>query len=209
LNFAVRRILRGGVFAACLAGLAGPAAAHSLGGGVARSNAVQAESEGAGQGREFLFKVINFVILAGGLGYILRKPLRDFFSTRSDSIRKGLDEGRKALEASRAQLEAVEERLRHLEEEIAAFKASAAVEVEAERERLRQAAAEETEKVLESARARIETAVRAARLELKSYAAKQAVGLAGDLIRGRLDDSGRRYLVSQFVASLEAKDRRN
>ena len=209
MNFAVRRILRGGVFAACLAGLAGPAAAHSLGGGVARWNAAAAESEGASQGRELLFKVINFVILAGALGYVLRKPLRDFFSARSDSIRRGLDEGRKALEASRAQLEAVEEKLRHLEEEIAAFKASAAKEVEAERERVRQAAAEETEKVLESGRARIETAVRAARLELKSYAGEQAVELAGELIRGRLDDSSRRYFVSQFVASLEAKDRRN
>lgn len=206
MSFTLRRILGVGIIAACLAG---PAATYSLGGGVGGWNAAAAESERPGEGREFIYKIINFVILAGGLGFLLRKPLREFLAARTDSIRKGLEEGRKALEASRAQLEAVEKRLGHLEEEVAAFKASAAAEMEAERVRLRQAAAEETEKVLESGRARIETAVRAARLELKIYAGKQAVEMARELVRGRLDEPGRKYLVSQFVAGLEAKDRKN
>ena len=192
---------------ACTRGCASEA--YSLGDCVARWNAAAAESERPGEGREFLYKIINFVILVGGLGFLLRKPLSEFLTARSDSIRKGLEEGRKALEASRAQLEAVEKRLGGLEAEVAAFKASAAAEVEAEGVRLRQAAAEEREKILESGRARIETAVRAARLELKHYAGMQAVEMAGELIRGRLDDSARKHLVSQFVASLEAKDRRN
>jgi F-type H+-transporting ATPase subunit b len=209
LNFAARRAIGLAVFAVWLAGLPGPAAARALGGGIGCANAVEGDAEGTGERRELLFKVINFVILAGGLAYVLRKPLKDFFSTRSDSIRKSLEEGRKVLEASHLQLQAVEEKLRHLEEEIAAFQASAAKETQAERERLRRAAAEEAEKVLESARARIETAVRAAMLELKSYTGTKAVELAGALIERRLDDSSRKHLVSQFVASLEVKDRKN
>jgi F-type H+-transporting ATPase subunit b len=156
-----------------------------------------------------LFKVINFILLAGGLGYILRKPLAGFFSGRSASIRKSLEEGCKALEASQAQLQAVEEKLRHLEEEIAAFKASAAQEMEAERGRLRQAAAEEAEKILASARAQIETAVRAAKLDLKCYTAQQAFELAEELIRQRLDDASRQYLVGQFVVGLGAREEKN
>jgi F-type H+-transporting ATPase subunit b len=136
----------------------------------------------------------------GALAFVLRKPLADFFAQRSASIRKGLEEGRKALEASQAQLKTVEEKLLHLEEEIAAFKASAAREMEAERQRLKLAAAEEAEKILQSARAQTEAAVRAAKLELKSYAAAQAVELAEEIIRRRLDEAGRKKLVGDFLA---------
>jgi F-type H+-transporting ATPase subunit b len=156
-----------------------------------------------------LYKVINFVILVGGLGYVLRKPMAEFFSSRSSSIRKSLDEGKKALEASQAQLKAVEEKLRGLEAEIAGFKASAVREMEAERQRMQQTIAEEAARILESARAQTDTAVRGAKLELKNFAAQRAVARAEELIRTRLDDSGRKRLVTQFVASLESKERKN
>jgi F-type H+-transporting ATPase subunit b len=139
----------------------------------------------------------------------LRKPLADLFAERSASIRKGLEEGRKALEASQAQLKTVEEKLQHLEEEIAAFRASAGREMEAERQRLKLAAADEAEKILQSARAQSEVAVRAAKLELKSYAAEQAVGLAEEIIRRRLDEAARNQLVSDFLARVESRARRN
>ncbi len=155
-----------------------------------------------GKGHAELFKVINFLLLAGGLSFLARKPLGEFFAQRSASVRKALDEGRKALEASQGQLKAVDEKLRHLAEEIAAFKASAAREMEAERRRLHRTSAEEAEKILESARTEIEKATRAAKLELKTYAAQQAVELAEEMIRQRLDDASRRQLFSRFVEEL-------
>jgi len=158
---------------------------------------------------ELLYKIVNFVILVGGLGYVLRKPLAEFFSSRSASIQKALEEGRKALEASQGQLRQVEEKLRGLEAEIAAFKASSAREMEAERQRLQQASAEEAARLLESARAQVETALRGAKQDLKNYAAQQSVARAEELIRTRLDDAGRRRLVSQFMATLESKERKN
>ena len=113
------------------------------------------------------------------------------------------------MEASQAQLKAVEEKLQHLEEEIAAFKASAGREMEAERQRLKLVAAEEEEKILQSTRAQTEVAVRAAKLELKSYAAEQAVGLAEEIIRRRLDEAGRRKLVGEFLAQVESQGSRS
>ncbi len=158
-----------------------------------------------GETRELIFKTINFIILLGGLGYLLRKPLNDFFSQRSSDIRKSLEEGRKALEESQARLRAVENKLMHLEEEIAAFKATAAQDVEAERERQRQAVAVEVEKMLEAARARMETTALTAKLNLTAFVAEEALRQAEELIRGRLDEATRRQLVSQFVTKLETK----
>ena len=183
----------------CLAGFASP---RMLWAQVSAKESKEASSEAP---HELLYKTINFAILVGALGYVLRKPMAGFFSSRSASIRKSLDEGRKALEASQSQLKAVEEKLRGLEAEIAEFKAAATREMETERERLQKSSAEEAARILESARAQTDTAVRGAKLELKNYAALKSVALAEQLIRTRLDDSGRKRLVAQFTATLGTK----
>jgi F-type H+-transporting ATPase subunit b len=192
-----------------LLGLAGsPASPHTFALNCSLAGAPEGEAEGKREGRELLYKFINLALLVGALAYLLRKPLADFFAQRSASIRKGLEEGRKALEASRAQLKTVEEKLQHLEEEIAAFRSSAGQEMEAERQRLKLAAAEEAAKILQAARAQTEAAVRAAKLELKSYAAGQAVDLAEAIIRRRLDEAGRKKLVSDFLAEVKSRESR-
>jgi len=114
----------------CLAGFIAPRMAWSQG------SAGATKEENSKSSKELLFKTINFAILVGALVYVLRKPLAEFFRSRSASIQKSLDEGRKALETSQAQLKSVEEKLRGLEAEIAAFKASAVLEMEAERQRI-------------------------------------------------------------------------
>ena len=212
MRVSLRRALTRWLFAACLLGLAGSlgfARTFTQDRSLTSARAAEGEEAGKGAGRELLYKFINLALLVGTLGFFLRKPLAGFFAERSASIRKGLEQGRKALEVSQAQLKTVEEKLQHLEEEIAAFRASAAREMEVERQRLKLAAAEEAEKILQSARAQTEVAVRAAKLELKSYAAEQAVELAEEIIRRRLDEAGREQLVSDFLARVESRARQN
>jgi len=211
LSISLPRALVPGLFAACLLALGSPAAsARTLAPsrGAAYARPPEGEAEGKTEGRELLYKFINLSLLVGALAYLLRKSVAHFFSNRSASIRKGLEDGRKALEASQAQLKSVEEKLQHLEEEIAAFKASAGREMEAEGQRLKLAAAQEAEKILQAARAQTEIALRAAKVELKSYTAEQAVRLAEANIRGRLDEAEQRKLVSEFLADVESKNER-
>ena len=208
----LRCALAQGLFAACLAGIMGsPASARTLtmDRTLTSASVPENEAEGKNEGRELLYKIINVSLLVGVLAYFLRKPMAEFFAQRSASIRQGLEDGRKALEASQAQLKTVERKLQHLEEEIAAFKASASREMEAERQRMKLAAAEEAEKIIQAARAQTEVAVRAARLELKTYTAEQAVQLAEQMIRQRLDEAGRRKLVHDFLAGVESRSRQN
>ena len=195
-----QRVLWAAALMACVAALSTPR--HLVARGWEFAFEAPEEQKEEGSTRELVFKVINFVILVGGLGYVLRKPAAEFFRSRSAGIQKSLEEGRKALEASEAQLRAVEEKLQHLQDEIAAFKATAAQEMEAERKRLHEAAAEEAARILDSARAQMDAALRAAKLELKNHAAQHAVDLAGDLIRQRLDEPARSRLVKEFAATL-------
>jgi F-type H+-transporting ATPase subunit b len=200
----IRLLRRAALFSllgVCLAGCALPCVAQAPG--------AAAKEENSEPPHALLYKTINFVILVGALGYLLRKPLSDYFRSRSAKIKQGLEEGRKALEASQARLREIEARLARLESEIAAFKDAALREMDAERQRMHQASAEEAARILESARAQTETAIRSARLELKRYAAGQAVGLAEQMIGSRLDDAGQRRLVTRFSATMEPKERKN
>ena len=203
MNRSLRKALLGLMLGGCLLGLAGIVRAAAL--GPEETAAAEHEEKSEGHKHELLFKWINFVILVGGLGYVLRKPLANFFVQRSASIQKSLDEGRKALEASQAQLQAVEDRLRRFEEEMASFRAAALEEMKAEREHLRRMTGTEIEKLMDSLRVQMEVATKQARLELKLYGAQQAVEMARQMIGRRLDDAGQRRLVADFVARLEAK----
>lgn len=199
----IRRVTWFALLGICLAGFASPRFLWSQG------SESKAKGETPEPPHELLYHTINFFILVGGLGYVLRKPAAQFFSSRLETIRKSLDEGRQALETSQVQLKAVEEKLRGLEAEIAAFKESATREMETERQRFQQAIAEEADRILESARAQMTTALRGAKLELKKYGAQKAVALAEEQIRTRMDDAGRKRLVSQFIATLGTGEREN
>ncbi len=199
MNPSVLRALQALVFFSCLLSLTAPFAARSRPGFAASPEETR---EAEKSNHELIFKIVNFLILAGALGFVLRKPLAEFFTQRSAAIRKSLDEGRKALEVSETRLRAVEQKLTQLEQEIRAFKEAAAQEMVIEHERLRQSTAEEAQKILDSARAQVEASTRAGLVELKVYAAEQALRLAEDLIRRRLDDPTRRRLVGRFVEQL-------
>ena len=209
LSHPVRSVLRALLLGICLAGLVGTHIPGLPGAAVAWAKTSEGAEEGAPRQHEELYKIINFVILVGGLAYLLRKPLVEFLAQRSAAIRKSLDEGRKTLEVSQARLKAVEEKLARLQEEIAAFRAAAAREMEVERKHLQEMAAAEAEKMLQATRAEMDTATKAAMLELRQYAGKQAVELAEQMIRERLDEGGRRRLFNQFLAKLDTQEKRD
>ena len=70
-------------------------------------------------------------------------------------------------------------------------------------------AAAEAEKMLQAARAEMDTATRAAMLELRVYAAEQALQLAEQTIRERLDEESRQRLLNQFLAKLDPRNKQN
>ena len=209
MSHLARSVLRAILLGVCLAGLVGTRVPALPGAGVVWAKTNEGAEEGTPRQHEELYKVINFVILVGGLAYLLRKPLVEFLAQRSAAIRKSLDEGRKALEVSQAQLQAMEEKLARLQEEIAAFRAAAAREMELERKHLQEMAAAEAEKILQATRAEMDTATKAAMLELRQYAGQQAVELAEQMIRERLDEGGRQRLFNQFLAKLDTKNKQD
>jgi F-type H+-transporting ATPase subunit b len=150
-----------------------------------------------------LWKWANFLVLAGAIGYLVRKNAPAFFAARSLHIRKDIVEAEEARKDAEARAAAVDQRLANLEAEIAALRAEAHDEARAETERNAQHTAAELAKIQLHAEQEIAAAGKAARMELKRYAADLAISLAEKKIRARMTPATQEALVRGFVRDLK------
>jgi F0F1-type ATP synthase membrane subunit b/b' len=96
----------------------------------------------------------------------------------------------------------VNARLARLDEETFALREQAAAEAAAERERIARTTEEEARKVREQAQREIESAGKAARLELRRYAAEQSTELAEELLRRDLRRDDDERLMRDYIEEL-------
>jgi F-type H+-transporting ATPase subunit b len=167
-----------------------------------------AAEEGGAAGAEKaqeMFKWINFAIVAGALLWVCLKKAPGFFRGRADAIGSAITRAGSAKAAADAQLREAETKLENLQKEVAELRAFAERESAAEVGRILTATASDEQKIAAAAKAEIEAAERAARLELKALAAKLAVDGAESLLAKQLTAKAQEALISNFVKSLEGR----
>lgn len=146
------------------------------------------------------WKVLNFALFFGGLGYLLSKPLRSFFASRREGI------ARQLAEATRQRAEAVElrremeTRIAGLQQEIASLRDRLRRDGERERDALAQQGEGEAAKLLAQVEQEVARRVEAARTQLAREASETAVRLARELLARELGPSDRERI---FRATLE------
>jgi F-type H+-transporting ATPase subunit b len=148
----------------------------------------------------WLLVIINFLIIAVLVGWALKKNLPSMFRSRTEMIRKSMDEARIASEDANNRLGQIETRLSRLDTEIAEIRRAAEANAAAEENRIRAAAEEDRKKIVETTEQEIAAATRAARRELKAYTADLAVSLAERRIN--VDQKTDEALVNNFVGQL-------
>jgi F-type H+-transporting ATPase subunit b len=145
---------------------------------------------------------INFALLAGGLGYVIKKNAGPYFAKRSLEIRKGMVEADEARAEAEAKVADVDRRLANLEAEIEALRHDARLEEEAEAQRAQRDAAAEMAKVQAQLADEVAAAGKAAALELRRYSAELALGLAEHKIATRMSPEIQGRIVKSFVTQL-------
>jgi F-type H+-transporting ATPase subunit b len=166
-----------------------------------------AEGSETGWGSPFLEigRFANLVLVVVVLVWAARKPLANFYASRSRSIREQLEEAQQARLEAESKLAEISARMSSLDEELTEIKASAEREAEEERKRILAQAEQDARKLVERARKEIEGMTRAAQMELKSSAAELAVRLATEKIESEITDDDRNRLFARFVDSLGGK----
>jgi len=152
-----------------------------------------------------LFKVVNCLIFFGGLAYLLRKPVAEFFTGREADIRESLEMAERSAAEAKERLEEIEAKMANLDAEIADIQESARIDLEKEKERMQARAREEAERILTRARTECENLERQALKDLRTYAADRAVSEAETKIRESMTDGERKQLFTTFTDELGAR----
>lgn len=177
------------------------AAAPALAAQPSEEGAAGAETAHHGEGGdpELPWKVANFAVLAGGLGYLIYKHAGGFFRSRTAEIRRGLEEAARLKADAEARYAEMEQRLAQLGSQIETLRTQAREESRAEAERVRQETAREIAKAQAQSSQDIESAAKTARNELRAYAASLAVGLAERKIREQLTPGSDDILIHAML----------
>jgi F-type H+-transporting ATPase subunit b len=162
-----------------------------------------AEGTEGGAGSLQMWKWANFLVLAGGLGYLIGKMVPPLYAARSQAILKDMSESEKIRRDAEARAAEVDRRLAGLEAEIAALRAESKKESQEETQRLASRTAAEIAKIQAHSEQEIAAAGKAARTDLKRYAAELAIDLAEQKIRGRMTPATEDGLVRGFVRDLQ------
>jgi F-type H+-transporting ATPase subunit b len=151
---------------------------------------------------DFLGKLVNFLILFGGLAFVMRKPVKAMLAKRTVDVAETI----RQAEAARAgaEMRAGESRAKvaGLAEEVRGLKTAAEEEARRQTERIARAAAEEAERLKKFTRQELEEQVRRGVLELKSFAADRATDLARERIRKRLTPEAQAALIDKSIDRL-------
>ncbi len=194
----MRRIAVVSFLTLALAATPAPAQHASQGGEASHGDSSHASSD-------IWWKWVNFAILAGALGYLIRKKAPAFFAGRDEQIRQGIEEATRLRKEAEEHAAGIERRLANLALEIEAMRREAQEEMAAESERTRQETEQALGKVAVHAEQEIDAAAKAAVMELRAHAAELALKLAEQRVRDRMTPGADEVLLRSFVHDLERR----
>jgi F-type H+-transporting ATPase subunit b len=152
-----------------------------------------------------LWKFVNlliFVICAFLLHRRFGRPVREALRSRGERIKHDLARAQDERNQALAKLAEVEARFADLDAEVTAIKERAKVEGESERKRIQLATEAEIARIREQAKREIESAGKAARHELRRFAATESVRLAEEILKTEIGPDDDARLTSQSVREL-------
>ena len=149
--------------------------------------------------KDFIWRCVNFAVMAGLLGYFVSKPIRNGLQNRRAEIEKALADANAAREAAEAKAREYQEKLAKAAAEIDTIYAAIRREGELERDRILASATEMAAKIEQEADSKAASAVARARAELRAEAARLAVELAEELLSKNVTAADQKRLVDEYM----------
>jgi F-type H+-transporting ATPase subunit b len=162
-----------------------------------------AEESHPSQTKDFLGKLINFLLLFGGLAYVLRKPLGKFFQERSHSLEQALREAKESHRGALENLNQVESRLAKLDEEIQKIKKEAEAAGRSLHQNMLDEAGKASDRLKHLAHQEVEMLTKNAVHEIKEYTIALAAEMAQQSIQDRLTEGHHWSLIDKSIERLD------
>jgi len=162
-------------------------------------------AEEAGPGRaslDFIGRVINFVVLFGGLAYLLRKPLKDYFDRRVRDAAASLSGAAEARREAEEKFRQSQARLAGLAVEVQDLRRKEEAATREDQEQILVAGAEEAARIQRLTAQEIELQLKAGVKELKAFSIERAVVQAEARLRRRLRAEDQARLIDRSIERL-------
>lgn len=147
--------------------------------------------------------IITFTIFVGALVMLVRPKLAVYLENRSDDVKRAIDEAKRARDAAEARAREAEQKLANLESEMQRLKADFEAQGKAELERIEKLAHDAAARIARDAEDTINAERERAQLALRAEAARLALELAEETIRGALTPEDDARLQRSLVAGLD------
>ena len=149
-----------------------------------------------------IFRWINFLIVFGGIGYLIAKHGGSFFRANAKAIAASIHEATAAKAEAEHELREVEGKISSLDHEAADMRETARRNWAAEAERLHTSGLAEIDKINQAARAELAASERAAQQQLREIAASLAVQRAAALVSSGMTAEVRARMFRGFLGDL-------
>ena len=149
-----------------------------------------------------LWRAMNFVVLAGGLAFLLRKPIAKGLESRRQGIKDELADLEAQKQEAERRLAEYKEKLSQLDKEVETIVAEYIREGETAKAKIIEEAQALSEKLKEQAKKNIEHEFDKAKLQLKAEMAGQAVAMAEQLIKEHINEEDQERIVDEYLTKV-------
>lgn len=150
------------------------------------------------------WKVLNFVILALGCFFIAKKPVAQFFSSRTKGIEEELTDLEQKKADAEKKLAEYEARFRNLEQESEKIVEDYIKQGEDAKKRILAEAEAQAEKLEDMAKRNIEQEFKAAKVLLKQEVVELAMEQAEAFVKKSITTQDQNRLVDEYLKKVEA-----
>jgi F-type H+-transporting ATPase subunit b len=147
--------------------------------------------------------LLIFIVCALYLHRRFGRPIREALRARSEAIKEELEKSRQDRDEALTKLAEVEARFANLDAELTKIAERARIEADAEKRRIEASTDLEIGKIRSQAKRDIESAGKAARHELRRFAAIESVRLAEELLKREMRPEDDARLMDANVHQLE------
>lgn len=154
---------------------------------------------------DLVWQGVNLAVLLAIIIYFTRKPIAAFFRGAASREKEGYDSALRESEEMAAELEAQKQKIAGLESELERMVQAAKADAEEEGRLMAQNAEAQAERIRAQARNQLEQEMSKATSALRAQLADEAVKLAEELIRSRLDDDRQQQLIAGYIEQLGAQ----
>jgi F0F1-type ATP synthase membrane subunit b/b' len=161
-----------------------------------------AEPDPADSTAGLIFRWLNFIIVFGGIAYLIAKYGGDFFRGNAKEIAASIVEATAAKVEAERELREVVIKTEHFDQDVAEMRGEAQRNWAAESERLYASGQTEIEKIAHAAREELAASERAAQQQVREIAASMAVERAAALVGSRMNAEIRARMFQSFLSEL-------